>query len=245
MNCGVTLFKKLGRLGRDVSRKPVADVCQGCPLPDQQAQDLLDSMYKNEPQLGEGNKYFEIDTVTRIPFAQGRFLYDLHLEIKPILSVEIGLGYGFSTLFLLAAMKTGDYGHHIAIDPAQKKHWKNVGLKRVEILGVSSRFTFFEERSITAIPKLIQNDTKASFIFIDGNHRFDDVLVDFYLCENICETGGVIIFDDTWLPSIKKVLMFIRQNRKNFDFIEGSFDNMTVIRKIGEDERTWNHYIDF
>ncbi len=212
---------------------------------DQQAYDLLLSMYRNEPQLGAGDKRYQIDANTRIPSRQGKYMHYLHGRMRPALSVEIGLGYGFSTVFLLAAMKTGGYGHHIAIDPFQNRDWDGVGVKRAEILGMSDRFTFIEERSITAVPKLIERGTKTPFIFIDGNHRFDDVLVDFYLCENICEAGGVIIFDDMWMPSIRKVVEFVRMNRGDFEVLESPVDRMAIVRKIGEDTRPWDHYEDF
>ncbi len=215
------------------------------PDMDRQAYDLLMSMYHNEPQLGAGGERFQIDENTRIPSRQGMFMHDLHRRMRPALSLEIGLGYGFSTVFLLAAMKAGGYGHHIAIDPFQNRDWNGVGVTRAEILGMSDRFSFIEEKSITAVPKLIERGTKTAFVFIDGNHRFDDVLVDFYLCENVCELGGVIIFDDLWMPSVQKVVAFIRGNRDNFEFLDSPLDRMAIVRKIGEDGRPWDHYADF
>jgi hypothetical protein len=37
----------------------------------------------------------------------------LHTELKPQWTVEIGLGYGFSTVFLMMAIQRSEHGHHI------------------------------------------------------------------------------------------------------------------------------------
>ncbi len=66
---------------------------------DQQANELLVAMYHNELQLGAGGKLYEIDRNTRVPPPQGRFMHDVHLRMKPELSIEIDLSYGFSTVF--------------------------------------------------------------------------------------------------------------------------------------------------
>ncbi len=110
---------------------------------------------------------------------------------------------------------------------------------------MSDRFTFIEEKSITAVAKRIERGTKTPFIFIDRNDRVDDVLVDSYLCEDICQIGGVTIFDDLWLPSIRKVLAFIQRNRQNFEVLKSPMERMAILRKLGEDTRPWDRYADF
>ena len=42
------------------------------------------------------------------------------------------------------------------------------------------------------------------FIFVDGAHRFDDVLVDFYLIRpSARKVGGLMVLDDIWMASIR------------------------------------------
>ena len=55
---------------------------------------------------------------------------------------------------------------------------------------------------------------KFDFIFIDGNHRFDDVLVDFYLSDQLISPGGLIVFDDMWMRSVRTTINFILTNRQ-------------------------------
>jgi predicted O-methyltransferase YrrM len=207
---------------------------------------ILESMYRSEPQLGSDGRLHEIDSITRISREQGCYLYNLHKTHRPELSVEIGLAYGFSTIFLLSAMKEGEYGHHIAIDPFQNHPiWKGIGLQKVQELEMASRFTFMEEKSITAIPRLIDEGRKAQFIFVDGDHKFDSVIVDFVLADHICALNGHIIFDDMWMPSIRKVVQFIKENRGDYLSVACPIENIAVFQKVGSDTRDWRHYVEF
>ena len=201
-----------------------------CPMVVSSA-DLLGSMYRREPQLGSDGQVHPIDQYTKIVESQGRYMRQLHLSIRPELSVEIGLGYGFSTVFILDAMKTGGYGHQIAIDPLQHQLWNGIGRQRPVLLGMQHRFTFMSEKSVAALPRLSDQGCEAEFIFIDGNHRFDDVLVDFCLADEICPIGGVIIFDDMWMPSIKRVASFARNNRPDYETQSAPVDNVFVVKE--------------
>src|SRR5260370_39178995 len=82
-------------------------------------------------------------------------------------------------------------------------------------------------------------------IFIDGNHRFDDALVDFTLACGVCPVGGHIILDDMRMPSVQKVVGFIRANRKDFVSVRALVDNTAAFRRVGPDTREWDHFRDF
>ena len=77
----------------------------------------------------------------------------------------------------------------------------------------SKRFTLIEDYSIHVLSDFIRAGKSFDFIFIDGNHRFDDVLVDFYLADQVLEVGGLMVLDDTWMASIRTVLAFVLANR--------------------------------
>ena len=85
---------------------------------------------------------------------------------------------------------------------------------------------------------------KASFdvIFIDGNHRFDDVLTDFYLYASLCADRGFVIFDDLWMPSIQSVVSFVRANRTDFEEQSTGESNIAVFQKTSSDSRRWDHF---
>jgi predicted O-methyltransferase YrrM len=77
-------------------------------------------MYENHPQRGTDGLMHQMDTTTRISIPQGQLLAALYAEIRPKLSIEVGLAYGFSTLFFLDAASQIGGGRHIAIDPFEE-----------------------------------------------------------------------------------------------------------------------------
>ena len=79
---------------------------------------------------------------------------------------------------------------------------------------------------------------------IDGNHRFDDVLVDFYLSDQLVSPGGLLIFDDMWMPSVRTVVNFILTNRQ-YKIVSQPIRNMMVLKKLADDDRDWCHFENF
>jgi len=95
------------------------------------------------------------------------------------------------------------------------------------------------------LPRFAAEGISFQLIFIDGQHRFDNVLVDFFLADAVCSVNGIMIFDDIWMPSIQKVVSFITKNRGDYSYMPTDVGNAAVFRKIGRDERRWDHYADF
>src|SRR5207248_7032194 len=120
-----------------------------------------------------------INPIIRIPPEEGALLVQLCTELRPQRTVEVGLGYGFSTLFFMMAMQQSGGGHHIAIDPHQHTSFYGIGATRVALLHMEDRFTLIEKAAAVALPLLAAGGLQAQLIFIDGDHRFDYVMVDF------------------------------------------------------------------
>lgn len=217
------------------------EILSPLPLPFRSA---LLSMYNGEPQLGSDGGRHSLDVRTLIRAEQGMWLYKLCREAKPKTTLEIGLAYGYSTLFFLAAVRENGFGRHSAVDPFQCD-WHGIGLCQPRTLGMSDTFRFIEEKSSAALVHLADRGETFAVIFIDGGHRFDDVLVDFTLSAELCPIGGCIILDDMWMPSIRRAVAFIRSNRKDFEEIKTPVWNFVAFRRIGEDTREWNHYVEY
>lgn len=206
---------------------------------------LLESMYASEPQLGSDGERHALNEITRFPKEAGLQLYDLHTRLKPELSIEIGLAYGFSTVYLLAAMKQGGVGRHVAIDPFQHSEFAGIGSRHAETLGLADRFVHLEERSVDALPRLQAEGARAQLIFIDGDHRFDGVIVDLYLASELCDVGGVIAFDDVQMPAVARALDFLRANRPDYEEEPVSAENLAVFHRVARDQRSWDHFVPF
>jgi len=220
---------------------PPDEILLSMPQPFRSA---LLSMYNGDAQLGSDGDRHSLDTMTAISRDEGMWLYNLCREVKPKTSLEIGLAYGYSAVYFLASIRENDVGHHTAVDPFQS-HWHGIGCSQPRNLGMSEAFRLIEEMSVSALVHFADREEMFDVIFIDGNHRFDDALVDFTLSANLCRMGGYIILDDMWMPSIRKAVAFIRSNRKDFEAIKTPVSNIAAFRRIGNDTREWRHYVEF
>lgn len=206
----------------------------------QDAQAILNDMYSGRPlQGGEGP--VEIDAVTRVDKLAGTELNRLVREAGAKHSLEVGLAYGFSTIWIMDALAEG--GSHTAIDPFQSSYWSGVGATQARRLA-SRNFRLVEDFSIHALSDLIRAGERFDFIFIDGNHRFDDVLVDFYLADQLLAEGGIMALDDSWMASIRTVANFVATNRA-YEPVRQRSPGMTVFRKLRDDDRDWRHFRPF
>ena len=79
---------------------------------------------------------------------------------------------------------------------------------------------------------------------MDGRHLFDFALTDFTVSGELCSMGGHIILEDMWLPSIQRVVAFIRENREDFTEVETPVANIAVFRRTGADDREFKRFME-
>lgn len=155
-------------------------------------------------------------------------------------TLEIGFAYGCSAAHIINATKS----KHIAIDP-KTEIWGNLGFKNLEKLGLKKYLTFIKDQSHNALPRLLEEGTKLDFAFIDGNHFFEYIMVDFHFIDKMLEQDGYIMFDDSWLRATQLVASYIQKNRKDYKEIKALPENTIMFQKIGEDKRIWYHFREF
>jgi predicted O-methyltransferase YrrM len=218
---------------------------RACSRLNQGTLEVLAEMYRADTLYGtESDRPVAIDKIPRISIEQGATMHRLMRAHSVKRSLEIGLANGFSTVWMLDALRPRRNALHIAIDPYQKQTFHGVGLAQAKRLGSGTRFEWMDTFSIHALSDLIRKDEKFDFIFIDGNHRFDDVIVDFYLSHQILRNRGLMAFDDMWMHSVRTATNFILTNR-SYEIVEQPVKNMLVLRKLGYDYRDWRHFNGF
>jgi predicted O-methyltransferase YrrM len=162
-------------------------------------------------------------------------------------SIEIGLGYGISALAILASLPPE--GHHLVLDPNQRARFSNCGLEAVEDAGMSERLTFLEEPSETALPRLMTEERRFDFAFVDGNHRFDGVFRDLTYLARLLRPGSVVVLDDYQLPAIAKAVGFFQRNLDwRIEEEDGAdpLHHWAVVRTADTpDERPFDHFVGF
>ena len=144
-----------------------------------------------------------------VTLGQAAQLYSMIRQLKPQVSVEVGLGQGFSTTAILQALADNGQGIHHVIDPYQK-YFKNAGREMIKRAGLESHYVFHE----TFVENVVPNLPPVQFGFIDASHLFDFTIVEFVLIDKKLEAGGLVGLHDLWMPAQKKVLSYILRNRK-------------------------------
>src|SRR4029078_11548523 len=66
----------------------------------------------------------------------------------------------------------------------------------------------------------------------------------FYLCDQVLEVGGLMVFDDVWMASIRTVLAFVLANRA-YQVVPQRSNRMAALRKLKDDDRDWRHFRPF
>jgi predicted O-methyltransferase YrrM len=141
--------------------------------------------------------------------AEGKLLGDIIAAVDPVTTLEIGMAYGVSTLYICDALATlGHPVQHIVLDPFQSTQWRGIGLRNVRQAGYGSMIEFHEERSELALPRLVESGRAVDFAFVDGWHTFDQVMVEFYYLDRMLRPGGVVAFDDADRRSVNRAIRY-------------------------------------
>ena len=185
----------------------------------------------------------------------GQFIYNLMIESKIKNSVEIGLGYGSTSLFICAAHMNAGYegGYHIAIDPDQNSKWRGIGINNIKKLGYSG-FRLIENPSYIALPKLLNqligeskkmrikfdpNYSRVELCVVGGWNDYNLTLIDLFYCDLILKVGGLLILTDQEKSAIDELKKFIGGNWKHYSRIDTVYKSYHVYKKSEDDKRSW------
>jgi GrpB-like predicted nucleotidyltransferase (UPF0157 family)/predicted O-methyltransferase YrrM len=129
-------------------------------------------------------------------------------------TIEIGLGYGVSALFVCAGLLENGApdARHVVIDPLQDQRFAGCGLQVLEEAGVAELVEYHAEGSETVLPRLLSEGRQFDLAFVDGNHRFDGVFVDLVYLGRLVRPGGILFVDDYQLPAVARAASFFTKN---------------------------------
>ena len=193
-----------------------------------------------------------------IGIEEGLALRDWVRKERAVSTLESGLGYGISTLFICEALlANGSDGRHVAADPYQfaslpghRTTYGGVGLEILEDAGVRDLVEFYAEESQILLPRLLAQGRRFDLAFLDGNHRFEGVFVDLIYSGRLLKEGGIVFVDDTQLPGVRRAVDFCIAN---LDWCiedggeEGDMHQWLVVRTGRSDAflRPFTEFVDF
>lgn len=141
-------------------------------------------------------------------------IYELAEFFKPRLGLEIGVRFGKSALATLLGSPEMKL---IGVDPNPEFPVEEFLKDRV-----GYRFEFINEGS----PEVLKRFAPETFdwIYVDGRHDYDGVMIDFHASWPLLRPGGVMVFDDyddmlDYGTSVKEVLVNHTKQITGEDFV--------------------------
>jgi len=198
--------------------------------------------------VGDAKADFRTVTITT---REGEALRKWVLTENATHTIEIGLAFGFSALYICEGLLLNGNPdpRHVTLDPWQASGYASRGLEILAEAGVEAFIEFHGEKSQLALPQFLKEGRRFDLAFVDGNHRFDAVFLDLYYLGQLVRKGGIIILDDYNLPGIKKAASFFINN------LEWEIEEMSspedehqwvVLRTAdGEDTRDFRYFVEF
>lgn len=153
-----------------------------------------------------GNEY---PLTSGIDSAEGDYLSGIISSDMSIHNtLEVGCGYGLSSLYICDALRQRADPSHTIIDPNEMSLCHGVGVAQLQRAGISF-FELITEPSELALPALLrQRSAGFDLIFIDGWHTFDHVMLDMYYANLLVRNDGYIVMDDCQWASVSAAVSY-------------------------------------
>ena len=156
-----------------------------------------------------------VDMAKRYKEAQDCLIYALEVQNKNINILEIGSWEGLSSHFILSTFPNA---HLTCVDTWEgaDEHRDGTDATTEILTDIENKFNSnlsqFESRLTkfkgTSYSFFENNPTKSiyDFIYVDGSHHCDDVMIDAVKCFEKLKVGGVMIFDDYFWQHYKNAI---------------------------------------
>lgn len=186
------------------------------------------------------------DKATALDASKMLYLLALSLARRPARVLEIGLGWGFSAAGL---QRLGCVQRHVIVECDLDSPRASQGERNVRAFATHpASLEFCWGDSHRVLPQLCARGERFDLVFIDGGHRYDDVFVDFHFSRRLAAPDGTVVFDDTWLPSIRTVVSWVETNLRDQWRRLPTAPDMTLAAFEAcatPDLRRWDHFMPF
>jgi predicted O-methyltransferase YrrM len=174
---------------------------------------VLKEMLESQAALTDAG--IQIPIHSNIPLVYARALYETVLRTRPSIALEVGMGFGVSSLAILAALRDGGQpAKLISIDPDQSTDWNGCGLAAVARAGLNEWHELLEDYDYHVLPRLLSSGLRLDFAYVDGWHTFDYALLDWWYVDKMLSVGGIVGFNDCGWPAVDKLIRFVLTHRK-------------------------------
>jgi hypothetical protein len=175
---------------------------------------------------------------------EGNQIYNLIITNRLNKCIQIGMEYGITTIYILLGLnKLKLKSNLITIDEYQKSRWNNFGIKLVELNNLTKLYSFYEEPSYIALPKLLEKDTY-NMVFINGWNTFDYILLCIAYASILLDVDGFLILNNKYSSTVNKCIKYIDNNYSNMTKIETE-NELIIYKKNNNNLREIDFFSDF
>jgi len=146
---------------------------------------------------------------SNVPLLEGEAIQAWVARCQPRRPLEIGFACGVSSLFICDAIKKSEGVCYDIIDNRRRSEWEGIGIANLQRAGFGGAYRLHEEDSVLCLPRMVSEGRRFDFALVDSWHAFDHTLVEFFYINRMMPPGGVILFDDSHTPGIKKLAAYI------------------------------------
>ena len=140
---------------------------------------------------------------------EGDLLYLLLQEGGRRDCLEMGFHTGSTALYM--AKSTADRGGHVTSVCIDNDADAARGEKLLRENGVVAQHRLLKDNSNRALPELFLAGEKFDLVFMDGWKTFDHLAMEIYFINQVLRTGGAVVFDDSYMPSVRQVIRLIKR----------------------------------
>lgn len=127
-----------------------------------------------------------------VPSSYGKLLYNLAADFGMPGVVELGTSLGISSMYMASArpgLKISTIEGSHAVAEIARENFSKAGISNIEVHAGS-----FDE----IMPGLINENSKAGLVFIDGDHRYEPTMRYFNYLVKVADDSSVIVIDDIY-----------------------------------------------
>jgi predicted O-methyltransferase YrrM len=216
-----------------------------------QARQTIDRLVRDGTAVARSDGTIHSLFPVAIGAAEGKALGEWVAREGATRTIEIGLGYGISSLFICEALLSGSdpSSRHVALDPHQATRFADCGLQFLAEAGLAELVEFHAEESQVALPRFLTEGRRFDLAFVDGNHRFDGVFLDLVYLGRLVRAEGIVFLDDYQLPAVARAASFCVTNLGWVSEEVSAADDLhqwAVLRTSHvPDTRPYDYYVDF
>lgn len=184
--------------------------------------------YKNR-SLPVGELEYQLDneydiwSKAQLEFGEKEFLFDIPRIVKGGILINLGDSRGGSAIILAQGIKRSGYKGTVITVDNYKPRLKKISEQNRKEAGIGDLITLINKTTNEAYESLRYYDS--NFVFIDADHKFNNVMNDWLNYSSLIQEGGIVAFHDTNQEDIDKVL-------KRFVYSDPSWNQVFWVNRI-------------